>query len=248
MRRRLPTLLAVVLIACGGAGSLEGPEVTATGPPEIDFALVRRHAQQFDVDLPSRPPGSQQELAAATYILGHLQLAGYAPLLDAVPVRDQVHSSNVIAVPPSGAEPKVVVTVAYDTSGQGLHTGTEIGLFLELARALNIAVPDHAVGFAALGAEGADGRGSAALLGFFEEQGLEPSVISVRTGARGGESLYAQGSCTTTDFQLMAFEDCSDNAQSDATFSPRRFQFTRVEGDPEVMGGTLFEFLLGVPD
>jgi hypothetical protein len=249
MRRFSPFLVALLLlVGCDGIGRSEGPQVTPSGPPEIDFALVRRHAEQFDVDLPNRPPGSQQEVAAATYILGHLQFAGYSPLLDAVPVKDQVQSSNVIAVPPTGVEPKVMVTVAYDTSGRGLDTGMGIGLFLELARAMNVAYPDHAVGFAALGAEEGDRRGSAALASFFDEQGLEPSVISMQLGR--GERRVIVGSCAGSLTDLVPIEECAGGPArfDDDPFSAHGLQHTMVRGDPTGVGSILFRFLAGVAD
>ncbi|MGH2808486.1 MAG: hypothetical protein ACRDKT_14560 [Actinomycetota bacterium] len=240
--------ILVFLAACAGDSGSGEPGAAPTGRGEIDYTLVQRHAEQFDVDLPSRPPGSQQELAAATYILGHLQLAGYSPVLDAIPVGNQVQSSNVIAVPPNGDAPQVVVTVAYDTLGERVHTGTEIGLFLELARAINVAEPDHAIAFAALGAEGADARGSIGLASFFEEQGLDPSVLSIRTGARESGQIRAAGSCATTSFELTPFEECVAARLSGDPFSQRGFRHTLIEGDTDVMGRSLFEFLLGAGD
>ena len=150
-----------------------------SGPPTIDYELVRQHALQFDVDVPSRPPGSQHELAAATYILGHLQLAGYGPTLAAVPVKDQVQSTNVVAFPASGEDPTVVVTVGYAHDGTSSEEGSAIGLFLELARALNVADPDHTVGFVAVGAgEVGDSR----LERFLEERDLDPEIIQIPIG------------------------------------------------------------------
>jgi hypothetical protein len=246
--RRLVLAILVSLAACDGGGGSGGATATPTGSPTIDRALVQRHAEQFDLELPKRLPGSQQELAAATYILGHLQLAGYSPVLDAIPVGDQVQSSNVIAVPPNGDAPTVVVTVAYDASDREPDMGMEIGLFLELARAINVAEPGHSIAFAALGAEGAQGSGSAALAGFFEEQGLEPSVLSIKTGARANEPFHAVGSCATTGSDLAPFEDCVAARLSNDPFSARGFQHTLVEGDTDVMGRSLFGFLLDVGD
>ncbi len=146
---------------------------------------------QFDVDVPSRPPGSQHELAAATYILGHLQLAGFSPLLDPVPVRDQVHSTNVVAFPPNGEEPRVVVTVGYAHDGEAAGDGLRIGLFLELARALNVADPQHGVGFVAVGA---DTFGHARLRRFLRDRSLTPEQIGIPTVSGGvtevGDELF----------------------------------------------------------
>lgn len=129
------------------------PQVVPTGSHEVDLQAVARHARQFDEELPSRPAGSQQEEIAATYILGHLQQAGYVARLDAVPVADLVRSTNVIAVPPSGEEPSILVATPYDTSEDGSGDGRALGVFLELARALRVAHENHSVEFVALGAE-----------------------------------------------------------------------------------------------
>ncbi|HEV3473633.1 MAG TPA: hypothetical protein VG408_10625 [Actinomycetota bacterium] len=180
--KRLLCIAMLALTAC--ASGTEDPiaRPSASGPPTIDYQLVRQHALQFDVDVPSRPPGSQHELAAATYIVGHLQLAGYSPTLSAVPVADQVQSTNVVALPPIGEDPEVVVTVGYAHDGEGSGTGLQIGLFLELARALNVAAPEHAVGFVATGA---GDLGEATLRGFLDERGLDPELIGIP--ALGGD-------------------------------------------------------------
>lgn len=144
---------------------------------------MTQHASQFEDDLPHRPAGSQQEFAAATYITGHLQQAGYLVELDAVPVEDAVRSSNVIALPPSGEEPEIVVVVAYDTGAQNLDAGTSIGTFLEAARALRVVVPNHSVQFVALGAENTrlDGGslGSRRLIRILQEDGVEPQIVRI---------------------------------------------------------------------
>jgi hypothetical protein len=119
----------------------------------VQADVVDDHAAQFDDSLDDRLAGSQQEFAAATYILGHLQTAGYVPLLDPVPVQDLVRSTNVVAEPPSGERPQVVVTVAYDTRPESRPAGAALGLWLELARSLYARDREHAVEFVALGAE-----------------------------------------------------------------------------------------------
>lgn len=116
---------------------------------------------------------------AGSYILGHLQLAGFAPFLDAVPVRDQVRSTNVVAPPPSGDPPDVVVAVAYDTGIGSEVSGQRIGLFLEMARALNVAEPSHQVAFVAMGAESVEHRGSRRLARYLLDQGWEPAVYTI---------------------------------------------------------------------
>src|SRR5688572_11035878 len=151
MRRPLALALVVVALlpACLRTSSTTTEEQGPQGPPEIQFDLVRQHAEQFDVDMPDRPPGSQHETAAASYILGHLQLAGYAARLDRVPVADTLNSTNVFAYPPSGADPLFVVALPYDTPASTSNSGStysaqigkQMGLFLELARALTVSDP-----------------------------------------------------------------------------------------------------------
>ena len=185
-----------------------GTQPSPSGPPAIDYDLVRQHAQQFDVDVPNRPAGSQHELAAATYILGHLQFAGFAPVLDAVPVANQVQSTNVVALPPNGDEPEIVLAVGYDDDGRGPGEGAHIGLFLELARAVNVAAPDHRVAFVALGAEEADHAGSARLARTLAEYGVEPQLLLFTgpTSVAGG----ALGACLMDQRGGELVEDVAD--------------------------------------
>lgn len=169
-------MLTLTLTACVPGSDGETARPSPSGPPTIDYDLVRQHALQFDVDIPSRPAGSQHELAAATYMLGHLQLAGYGPLLDPVPVGDQVQSTNVVAFPPNGEDPEILVTVGYAHDGTGPGEGPRIGLFLELARAMNVSDPGHSIGFVALGA---GDFGEMKLQRFLVERELDPEVISI---------------------------------------------------------------------
>ena len=179
--RAYPTTLALLLCltACASPSSSPAGGPSPTGPAEVRFDLVETHAAQFDEEVPQRRAGSQEEAAAGSYILGHLQLAGFAPYLDAVPVKDQVRSTNVVALPPTGAAPEVVVSVAYDTGTEDQPGGRGIGLFLELARALNVAAPGHRVAFVAVGAESIEHRGSRRLAQYLLDEGWEPSVYSI---------------------------------------------------------------------
>lgn len=179
MRYVTSVLVLMVLTSCAAPGTEPASENPFPGPPTIDYDVVQRHAEQFDVDVPDRSPGSQQELAAGSYILGHLQLAGYAPHLDRVPVADNVSSTNVVAFPPSGEEPSVLVTIAYDTGARHDDSGRYLGLFLELARVLNLTTPEHTVGFVAVGAESAERRGTRRLAQFLLDRELDPVVYSI---------------------------------------------------------------------
>jgi hypothetical protein len=177
-------LSAHCTISSGGA-----PEAQTTGPPRVDERMVARHARHLDDDLARRPAGSQQEEAAADYIRGYLQRAGYRTRLAAVPVGDAGGSRDVLAVPPSGDTPETVVAVAYDTENAHAPGGEEIGLFLELARALKVVDPRHSVEFVALGAEHAQVRGghpgSRQLVELLIDEDHEPLVITIE--AIGGE-------------------------------------------------------------
>lgn len=170
-------LLALFALVSCTVGDTPRPTVSPTGPPEIQPDAIQAHAEQFADDLPEREAGSQQEFAAATYITAHLQQAGYVVEFDAVPVANTVRSTNVVALPPSTNDPEYLVAVAYDASGRP----DAVGVFLEIARALRVAVPDHPVEFVALGAESATvegGRlGSRRLIKILSDRELEPEVL-----------------------------------------------------------------------
>lgn len=242
--------LSLALASCVRSVPYEGEEPSVQGPPKVQLDVVRQHALQFDVDVPDRPPGSQHELAAASYILGHLQLAGYAPRLDRVPVADTVSSTNVVAFPPGGAEPDFLVTVAYDTDPSGREqTGREIGIFLELARALTVADPQHRIGFVALGAESADERGTRRLARFLLDEGVDPSIIQIQAARFGGRDVFVDGACsgeknaglaTSTSF---TDEGCRFVDTHNSVLMAAGFELTRVHGDVEALARALFDFL-----
>lgn len=151
---------------------------------------MEEHAAQFDEELAERPAGSQQEFAAATYLTGHLQRAGYEVKLESVPYKDTVRSTNVVALTPGGGDPTAVVTVAYDTTSSSPPLGRDLGVFLELARALRVREPDHNVEFVALGAEltivDGGNLGSRTLARELQELDPPPPVITVMVVPDGG--------------------------------------------------------------
>ncbi len=186
--------LVVVAAACSPAPDPSGVAAKIDRSPEIRRAAVEQHARQFDEELPVREAGSQEELAAASYITGHLQLAGYTVSFDDVPLGNLVESSNIIALPPSGDEPQAVVVVAYD-SDRGSREGTAIGLFLEAARALSFRLPEHDVSFVALGAQSTGPRpamGLAELESSLRAQDVEPDLALIAS-ARGAPQLRYLG-------------------------------------------------------
>ena len=187
--RSLPVLL-LLLCACSPAPDPR-PETGSRGPAHVRPEVVERHTQEFVTDLADRPAGSQAELAAATYVLGHLQQAGYTVRLDSVPVGDLVRSTNVVALAPSGKPPDAVVTVAYDSApGDRAPAARAIGVFLEVARALRVRAPQHSVEFVGLGAENTARSGghlgSRRLAKLLLERGERPVVITVVEVRKGG--------------------------------------------------------------
>lgn len=239
------SLYALVLVwglglgtACAGGGQ-PAPEVAAGGPPVVRAEVIERHAAQFDRgELRSRPAGSQQELSAATYILGHLQRAGYAVRLEGVPVKDLVSSTDVIALPPSGGSPSEVVTVAYDTEVDARGFGADIGLFLELARALRVVDPRHEVMFAALGAEntriGGGGLGSRRLIRLLDEGRADPAVIAITNVGPGPVCI-----------EDRATPGCEAGPPA-GPYAEAGLERTPASGPPEALGRALLD-LLGDP-
>jgi hypothetical protein len=177
---RLISWLLLLLSACVELRDARPPVVQSPGPPNISADAVQKHAEQFEEDLPTRPPGSQEEFAAATYITGHLQQAGYVVRLDSVPVANAVRSTNVVALPPSGNDAETIVTVSYDTErGTRDVDGSELGAFLELARALKAADQQHSVQFIALGAESQSALGSKRLARLLLDEETDPQIVHI---------------------------------------------------------------------
>lgn len=263
MSRFLATvcLLAALSACSGGAGPR--PEVEATGPASVQIDVIRRHAAEFATDLADRIAGSDGAQAASVYILGHLQQAGYVVLLDSVPLADLVRSTNVVAQPPSGDPPGVVIAVPYDeppTQDAAWHQGEAVGVMIEVARALRVAKPEHTVEFVALGAEQADeggGRlGSRRLAQTLLDADVRPLVVTVRfdlgftnlqlfgdvppaldDAARAvGVEQPASGGSTGVDEAEVA----------DDVFKRAGFDLIVVTGPPQEVGDVLLEFLVRV--
>jgi hypothetical protein len=202
LRRRAAGLLLAPALVGSCAPSAPGPPTPSpTGPAHVRGEVVARHARQFAADDPEREAGSQGEQIAAAYLLAHLQRAGYRAFLDPVPVSNLVRSTNVVASPPSGRRPLVAVTVPYDTpAARAAPPGAAeaLGVFLELARALAVARPQHRAAFVALGAERAEvagGRlGSRRLVVYLRARSLNPKVVVLSDEAgRTAEVFEAAG-------------------------------------------------------
>jgi hypothetical protein len=243
--RAVNALLIVVCAACTSADGAR-PNAEPQGPPAVQLDVVDRHAREFTTDLRDRAAGTQGEQAASAYLLGHLQRAGYVVLLDYVPVGDLVRSTNVIARPPSGGDPELVVTVPYDSPSNA----RTLGLWLELARALRAAVPDHAVEFAALGAEQEDERGSRRLTQELLDEGVDPVVVTFDAGA---DPMCVEASGALPENIVDALEDAGLGRRGcgrvstdgvEGVFARAGFDHVVVTGPPEDVGPALLEFLV----
>jgi hypothetical protein len=171
--------------------------------------------------------------------------------LDRVPVVDTLNSTNVFAYPPNGSEPEYLVAVSYDTPSSGRQQqGPELGLFLELARALTAADPQHSVAFAALGAETADNRGTRRLAQFLLDEDVSPSVLLIDYRYQRESGAYIYGSCmgdssgAAPGAETLTEDACSDTNIVGPAIADAGFQLTFVGGDIEDLGPKLFDFLL----
>lgn len=227
-------LALLVAAACGGPTSRPS-EVDPTGPPTVRPDVVADHAQQLDEELADRPGGSQREQATSQYVLGHLQLAGYFVQLDAVPVANLVESTNLVALPPNGEEPETVVTVAYDADERS-KTGEAVGVFLELARALYAADPDHRVEFVALGAENTEEHlGSRRLAQQLRDEDRSPNVISIAPAP--GDEVGAVGALAADIEDAAREADVTVGPPPDPSTFGGVDVFERADFDSAVVGG-----------
>ena len=250
MTRLIPVALTALLVtACAGGGA--GRErVDPEGPPDVRLATVQRHARR----LIEGRAGSPEELAASSYVLAHLQTAGYRVELDFVPTRDLVRATNLVALPPGG-DPRVVVAAAYDSPRRSAGGDLAMGLFLELARALRVRRAEHSVEFVALAAENTTihgGRlGSRRLARRLLDERREPAVVTLglvgtdagvtATGEGIGEELRDVARSLGVSATASAAE-CCDRA-TEAVFAKAGFDHTTVGGDARALGAVLLEYL-----
>jgi hypothetical protein len=244
--------LLVILAGAACSTLPEGQRSTkpVAGPPAVEQETVERHAAQFDEEEPVRPAGSQEELAASAYIVAHLTDAGYVSRLDAVPVKDLVRSTNVVALPPGGADPAVLVAVAYDSSPDAPRGGLAIGVWLEVARALRAVEPDHAVEFVALGAEHAavegGNLGSRRLARQLTDEDRAPDVIVVdRVGGRALTAVGEAAASLASEARALGFSLGRRAPASGAgeVFSAAGFDTTVVSGSAAAVGPVLLAYL-----
>jgi len=242
--------IALAMPACGGEVRRFEPQPVG-GPPRVQVDVALEHAQQFETDVPSRPAGSQEEQAAAAYILGVLQQNGYLARLESVPVGDLVRSTNVIAQPAGGEDPAAVVAVPYGTGPGAPEDATAIGMFLEVTRALNVAAPGHKVQFAALGAEFTDAEGgnlgTRRLARLLLDEDKDPLIVELGE-LRRGAPLVADGAEAA---DLLQHADAEPTAtavlRSRDIFEEAGFRRLLVAGDPDDVGAALLAFLAALP-
>jgi hypothetical protein len=233
--------LCLVLTACS-PGAEEPINNEASGPPEVRSEVVERHAEQLDVELGARPAGSQREQIASQYVLGHLQRAGYLVSLDSVPVGNLVESTNLLALPPSEDDPKVVVTAPYDSPEGRATGGEEVGFLLELARAFNAASPGHDVEFVALAADSTGGQterlGSRRLVKFLLDEEVKPAIVQI-SDIEEGDPVEALG-----PLGRDIVPSASPPIDADlGMFAQAGLQRASVLGDPEKLGALLIDYL-----
>jgi hypothetical protein len=247
--------LATMCAACVGTG--EPPDLEGSGPADIREEIVRRHAREFSTELADRDPGSQGEQAASFYILGHLQQAGYVVRLDAVPVGNLVNSTNLVGLPPGGDDPEVVVPVSYDTGGD-----LALAVFLELARALHVADPEHSVEFVALGAEGT--RGDDALLGsrrltrVLLDEEVNPVIVTLDITQAGDGGVFVDGdgaaagglrrTAERLDVEAPAAIAPPPQSSQRSVFERAGWDHAYVRGQPVEVGRVVLEYLVAEGD
>jgi hypothetical protein len=244
--RRVATAMVALCTACS-AGESPPPGSEPAGPPFLRPDVIERHAREFDTDLSERRAGTQAEQAASAYILGHLQQAGYVVLLDSVPLADLVRSTNVIAEPPGGRSPSMVVAVPYDEPPDP-HTarreGAALGLMLELARALRAAAPQHGVEFVALGAEYADvggGRlGSRRLAQTLLDDDARPLVLTFDIEATSPSPFLAGD--VPPALESAAAESFGDSVRTETAIEGSGSVFARAGLRVVVIGGRVAEW------
>jgi hypothetical protein len=241
--------LSMIVAGCSTTPPPAGPTSEAPGPLNARPGVVERHATQFANELPKRPPGSNEEQIAASYILGFLQQAGYPGRLDGVPVADLIRSTNVIATPPRGAAPEYLVAVPSGTPSNEALDAHSIGVFLEVARALSVRQPAHPVEFVALGAEFAEQEagtlGSRAMASLLREESFEPQIIYL-SPELSGDSFYAEGPLASRFRELSSSGVAPPHEIALAAADVYRnegFEATVIDGHPTAVADTLLEFL-----
>ncbi|MFN2587285.1 MAG: M28 family peptidase [Actinomycetota bacterium] len=251
-----PAIALLLCVACDTLPEGQRSDAPVTGPPEVEVATIERHARQFDEEEPVREAGSQEELAASAYMVAHVTDAGYVFRLDAVPVADLVRSTNVVALPPSGAEPAAIVVTGYDSTAETPPNGRAIGVWLEVARALRVVDREHSVEFVALGAEEtdlSDGRlGSRRLAQQLSDDAVSPPIVVVGrvSDADGAAEVAGADGAAVRDAGKaagvrvrVAPDRVASSTPTAGVFAAAGFDTTVVSGAAEPVARVLLAYL-----
>jgi hypothetical protein len=244
-------LIALTLLCGACVETADAPDLASSGPPSIRDEIVRRHAHELATELNDRAPGSQAEQAASYYILGHLQRAGYVVRLDGVPVRNLVRSTNLMALPPSGTDPRVVVAAPYDTGAD-----LTVAVWLELARAVHAAASGHSVEFVALGAERNEGLGSRRLARVLLDDDVDPVMVTMDVAASGEGDVLVEGDgptaaalrSTAARLGLDEPTEVPPPSIDRGVFEQAGFEHVVVHGQSAAVGELLLEYLTAEGD
>ena len=124
-----------------------------------------------------------------------------------------------------------------------------MGTFLELARALNLADPNHRVEFVALGAQSFKSRGAVRLVSFLRDRDAAPLIVTLggsgvglrfeASGDRAAEVIRVAGARAGGDPGGVTGSPLSQ----DEVFEDAGLQNMVVLGDPDVVGEVLLEWL-----
>lgn len=235
--------------ACSGGRTKEFKAPDVDGPPAVQVDVAEEHAEQFDKDLKLRLAGSEEEHAAASYVLGILQQNGYFVRLEAVPVADLFQSTNVIAQPASGDVPSVMVVLPYSNAEGVAPGGAALGLFLELARAQNVVDPRHTVQFTAVGAEYATEEGgslgSRRLAQLLLEEEKNPFIIQLVEISESGPVSVAgdRADEAASIAQELGVGGSSLDIPEPDVFKAAGFERLVVSGGVESVGEVVLDFL-----
>ena len=250
---RCLALIGLLLLGgCATAG--QGPSrVDPVGPPFVRADVVESHAEQLDEEIAERPAGSQEEFAASQYVLGHLQRAGYVVALEAVPVGNLVQSNNLHALPPNGRDASLILATPYDAD-ERYRGGIAVAVFLEVARALYAAEPDHRVEFVALSAETtADRLGSRRLAQQLRDASAAPRIVSIVAGDRS--EVRAAGGDAASVIELAHDEEvfasvgsARDLLGGEDVFAAAGFDHVVISVGDASHAGVVLDYLLAASD
>lgn len=247
--KAVAAIVACAALACTPARRA-APLPVPTGPAAVRAEAVAEHAAFFGGAAAERPAGSAAELAASTYLLAHLQRAGYVVRLEPVPVADTLRSTDVEGRAPGG-QARLLVAVPYD-SGRAQATPQALGLFLELARAARVAAPGHRASFVALGAESSPEQGgllgSRRLVRLLADANADPFVVLLGAVGPGPAAAGGPGAArlrSEARSQGIELTNAPQAPPSARAFAAAGLEHAWVAGDPAALGRVLLALVAG---